>query len=479
MNTPSVESTLKTAVIGAGPAGLLFTLIGKIKMGDAWHVALYDKRESYARTHRLRMAPEPYRAIQNDLQDPRFDSLIDFLEEHHFSPEVNLLEAKLSALLSSLGVKKIVREFTSLEALSVDTIVGADSVHSTVRELVRGGLKPEVKTHERVARLRVTGSDLPARLGVLDQFRLSKVLGSVVDYRVNQNGFAEIDLFLTEEEHKSIMALGASPKEPIPIDSARLGKLKAPLMRAIVSQLEKEGRSIVVQSVFTLEHSVMPSVKFVDKGRPVFLVGDAAVSLPFFRGMACLASCAHALAQVHATRRFDEYDKEVRAIVARELGIVRARASAVKIVRELIRISSLLPFPLQSWWLSAAREPEPDRLSPGAGFNMALSSGVFVLVLLGLLSPWLALLSFPAQLLGGVAYRWALDLEPGPHRYLRRIWEVQIALVAILGVALFVTGLVIWFAVLFWWFLGLSFVLGIYVFEGFIARRLLSAKLDE
>ena len=91
---------LTTAVVGAGPAGLLFTLIGKILMGERWDVRLYDKRESYVRTHRLRMAKEPYLAIGQDLQDSRFDALLSFLGEHHFTPEVNLLEAKLTELLA-------------------------------------------------------------------------------------------------------------------------------------------------------------------------------------------------------------------------------------------------------------------------------------------------------------------------------------------------------------------------------------------
>lgn len=58
---------LATAVIGAGPAGLLFSLIGKLSMGEAWELQLFDKRESYVRTHRLRMDPELYLAIQKAL----------------------------------------------------------------------------------------------------------------------------------------------------------------------------------------------------------------------------------------------------------------------------------------------------------------------------------------------------------------------------------------------------------------------------
>ena len=468
---------LTTAVIGAGPAGLLFTLIGKISMADAWTVQLYDKREAYARTHRLRMAPEPYRAIQKELDDPRFDALVAFLDEHHFSPEVNLLEAKLTQLLAELGVRKTVREIVSLDDVQADTIVGADSVHSTVRDLVRGTIEPQAHTHERVARLRVTGPDLPARLNVVDQYRLSKVLGSVVDYRLNKNGFAEIDLFLTEQEHALVHGLGATPKDPVAIDARMLERMEAPLFRAIVEQLEHRERKILLQSTFRLEHAVMPRVSFSTGRGRVFLVGDAAVSLPFFRGMACLASCAHALARAHATGKLDEYEPDVAAIVVAEMAIVRSRAQLIRVLRELVRVSSLLPFPIQAWWLSAAREPVPDEVSPSGWFNILIAASAAGLTMLGLVSPWLTLLALPVQIGGGVAYRWTLELEPGPHRHLRRIWELQLALLAIAGVTLSLLRRVHWLAALWWWILGAAFVAGIYLFEGFVARRLARAKL--
>ena len=468
---------LSTAVIGAGPAGLLFSLIGKISMGETWELQLFDKRETYLRTHRLRMAPEPYLAIQKALDDPHFDALIAFLHEHHFSPEANLLEAKMTDLLAELGVRRIVREITTIKDIRADTIVGADSVHSTVRELVRGHLVPEKHTHERLARVRVTGTDLPTRLNVVDQYRLSKVLGSFVDYRLNANGFAEIDLFLSEEEHAIAQALGASPKEPVEITATSFDKLKAPLLHAIVEHLDRGDRRLVLHSTFQLEHAVMPRVSFEADGKRVFLLGDAGVSLPFFRGMACLGWCAHALARAHASRKFDEYDREVAGIVRREVAVVRARAQVIRGLRELMRISSLLPFPIQSWWLSAARDPVPDQVSPSTYFNMLIASSAAGLMMLGLVSPWLALFSLPLQIGGGVAYRWTLDLEPGPHRYLRRIWEVQIAAIASVGVTLALLGRMSSWAMIWWWILGAAFVVGMYTFEWFVARRLWRAQL--
>ena len=142
-----------------------------------------------------------------------------------------------------------------------------------------------------------------------------------------------------------------------------------------------------------------------------------------------------------------------------------------------MRISSLLPFPIQSWWLSAARDPVPDQVSPSTYFNMLIASSAAGLMMLGLVSPWLALFSLPLQIGGGVAYRWTLDLEPGPHRYLRRIWEVQIAAIASVGVTLALLGRMSSWAMIWWWILGAAFVVGMYTFEWFVARRLWRAQL--
>lgn len=470
---------LKTAIVGAGPAGLLFALIGKILMADNWTVELYDKRESYVRSHRLRIAPEPYQAIQRELNDPRFDALMQLLEQHAFAPEVNLLESKLTELLTSFGVHKRVQEVTTLDELDADTIVAADSVHSRLRALVADGVMPISQTHQRVARLRVTGADLPARLGVVDKFRLSKVLGSVVDYRLNGNGFAELDLFLSPSEFRLLHALGATPKTPLVLSSTRIDAVRAPLLRAIVAHLEQGDREIVLHSTFELAHAIMPQRRFQHGHKQVFLLGDAAVSLPFFRGMACLASCAHALARAHASGQFDAYERDVDAVVKREVSTVSARAQLIRGVRELTRISALLPFPIQTWWLSAARTPVPDRLSPGTIFNLVVALAAGAAALLGLAVPWLAPLALAGQWLGGVAYRWTLTLEPGPHRYLRRVWELQLFVIAVAGVALVAADRVSWWALGWWWLLGLAFAAGIYGFEWLVAARLARGALHD
>lgn len=521
------HARLATAIVGAGPAGLLFAVVGRMLLErrqqdpGAWAMRVYDKRESYARTHRLRMDPAPYLEIQRAVTDARFDALIDFLTEQEFTPEVNELEARLAGLLAAVGVRKELLAIgdgegeTSLLGLrqrlegegivgpeTLFTIVAADSVHSAVRDLVRGEIKPERQTHERIARIRIVGPNLPRRVGAVEQVRLSKVLGSVLDYRLNRNGFAEMDLFLTPAEHAIVGALGASPRAPVPLSAGALSKLRAPLFRAIVSHVERGSdatpREVLLQSTFQLEHALMPRLTFTrpEIGGHVFLVGDAGVSLPFQRGMACLAHCAHSLARIHCdllsvageeqrALTVARYDLEADAHKRRELRVVRSRAQLVGTLREIVRVSAMLPFPIQSWWLRAAeRERSADRFSLWFFLNAAAAIAALALAIGGSwlaargfgVAGWLAWLALPVELVGGVVYHCALAFEGGAHRLVRRVWEVQIAMAFFAGVAVTVwssssTGrLTSPVAALWWLILAAAFIVGLFAFERVVSR---------
>ena len=98
------------------------------------------------------------------VDDPRFDDLIQFLEDERFKPEVTALEQRLSALAEELGVHRERLEIGSASP-AVDlaglreklegegvlrpgqpwTVVGADSVHSAVRDLCAATWNPPTR----------------------------------------------------------------------------------------------------------------------------------------------------------------------------------------------------------------------------------------------------------------------------------------------------------------------------------------------
>jgi len=599
---------IATIVVGAGPAGLLFSIIARRlyerRGGDprAWPFFLFDKRIGYERTHRLRMAPGPYRDIARELQHPGYDALLAFLEREQFRPEVNRLEERMAALALRLGVRRELQcvgpagggvTLGELRArleragrLSPEdrlTIVAADSVRSVVRELVGRGAAPVERTHQYLARLHVFGDRLPDALGVIEQYKLSKVLASLLDYRQNANGYAEVDLFLTADEHHAVVGLGATPREPVVLAGDKLKALRqAPFFRRIVERFRDGfggGRCEVrLQSTFCLEHRFMERVVFnlKDLDAQVFLVGDAAISLPFFRGMACLARCAYHLAEahcdlaglaqrnpgpgdrqaiqrsffsadrpmlygskpmfgrivrveptihhgrpamvvlhrwllrygVHVLQRKGEgwislhhlapvgrrtafadfaaqldpalrYQREVTDVRRAELNVVESRGWLVRGAREFVRVSSLLPFPMQTWFLSfPEHDRRPGRWSLGSVVNLALAALAGVATLAGLVLgsvadphlAWIWLAALPLQGLGGAAYAAAREIEGGPQRLTRAVWRIQILALAVGGAAcLFVAHgmLLSMLAAVSWFVLALPFVAGLYVFEFF------------
>lgn len=610
---------LSTAIVGAGPAGLAFAAIGKLlhdRAGDAagpWELRLYDKRQSYVRTHRLRIGREPYEAIAADLRDPRFDALLSFLRDEDFRPEVNRLEERLSALVDELGIAKETLEIEGLSSIRdlVErhrprgrvTIVGADSVHSAVREATAasasGHRHVHQHVHQHVARLRVLGPGLPVALGPVAQVRLSKIIGSVVDYRLNTHGFAEVDLFLDATDHAALRALGAAPKEPVRIVGRTLA---APLLRRIVERLEQGFGAgpceVLLASSFVLEHRITRDAMRTPDGldATVFLVGDAALSLPYFRGMAALGSAAHALAHAHVDlsiadkrraspalraedeaeiarsfraedrpRRFgawllpgtiadvrptvwhgapafavlhrfggrwgahvfekrragpetqaDEwiahehlapvqravaehafeawsdparrYGREVEEIASREVAIVRARGRLIRLLREVARTSAILPFPIQTWLLSAPDDRPTTRPSSRAvALNAALATTAAALALvppaLGA-HAWLALLSLPVQALGGIAYHAVVTLDRGPARAIRHVWRTQTLVLVGTGLPLAIhaavagtVGLALVLAFT-WLVLAAMFVVGLYAWERVVSRWMRTASVD-
>lgn len=511
-----VAPVLVTAVVGAGPAGLLFALAGRLLAARrgvdpaAWSILLFDKRDAYERTHRLRLVAAPFLALQREVADARFDDVVAFLRAEDFAPSVNDLEQRLARAVADVGVPRVRLHLgdgpgeTSLvglrERLVADgalrvgapwTIVGADSVKSDVRRLAFPDARPRATTHQHVARLHVVGPGLPAKLGVVDQYKLSKALGSILDYRLNRNGFAEVDLFLSQREHAAVAALGAVPREPLPLDAARVGKVRAPLFRAIIEHLARGFGGgpcdVRLYSTFRLEHAVMPrrATTLPALDARAFLVGDAAVSLPFFRGMACLTRCAHALAQLHVDEVADcradltmRYEDAVEAIVRDELAVVAARARLVRGVREFMRVSALLPFPMQSWFLSADELERPrDRPTPGLAMNAAVAVAAAASAVLGV-----APLAVALQVLGGVVYRAATTFERGPHRYVRAAWQAQVALLLVAGPMLAVQrGFASWtsFVVAAGGFLlGGAFVVGMLAFEALGRRWIARGALE-
>lgn len=510
------------AIVGAGPAGLLLAtsvalLLEREARGPAVHLVLLDKRQTYERTHRLRMAPKPYKELQKTLGDPRFDALVAFLEGERWSPRISDLEQHLLTLTQSLGVAKRVMhvgegpgkiDFAALrQGLEDDgllspgapfVVVAADSVRSETKQLAGFSNSSAGRTYYAVARVLLSGADLPTKLNVVDQLKLSKLLGSIVDYRLRKDGVAEVDLFLDDKERQALLQLNASPRSPVVIDDVKVQCRGAPLFRRVVAHLQMGFAptpcEVQLASLFELEHNVEPTLtrRLDDVNAWLFLVGDAGISLPFFRGMACLAKCVRQLALLVVPEMTQDapaldacaarYESACATIKDEEVSIVNARGRLIRVAREFVRISAMSPLPMQDWLLSIPVDSDA-RLRPCPAFWLSFAFALPVLLLVAagnvgeLVLPlpglsWLALLvALPIQVGGGVLYHYVADHLPKSLPLVRTLWRVQVLLLLIGGVGVS-TATVVHAgssaqiaAALSWFVLGLALVLGLVVFE--------------
>lgn len=507
-----------TAVIGAGPAGLLFSLVSRLLhkarggRSEQWPVLLFDMRTEYVRTHRLRLDPAPFRELERELGDAQpMRDLLAFLEEHDYSTPANLLERRLASLVEREGIRRELLQFGGPTAPDLKafrrflveggrlgdgdrlSVVAADSVHSAVRKLVKGDAPSFKHAYSAVARLILRAPELPEKLGQLEHYRLSKLLGSVLDYTLNPNGFAEVDLFLTLEEHRRVQGLGATPETPVVISEEVLAGAKTPLFRKIVGYFQRrlgQGCEVSLFSTFRHQHRYISRVAFqVPDIGAVFLVGDAAVSLPFFRGMACATACVHSLAKVQCdlfqlgdARKtqalLDRYNVEVQRIRDREVLIVNSRARIIRLAREFARVSAMLPFPLQTWLVNAEQPEWGGKATPDLVANLIVAASAAAMALLGLFLEsdwiWLSLSAIALQTIGGAFYAAALTWKPLPNPGLRIVWLIQMSILMIVGpayslVEFFGQGRFAAFPLVFWFILGLAFATGLLVTDRSVA----------
>lgn len=521
---------MSTVVIGAGPAGLLFSLINRISVdqhtisSSKWPLFLIEKRTKYVRNHRLQLDKSEYTKVQKQLDSVHFDQFIRFLEDRNFKPVINELEIFLTQALNAFEVVRIIcdvgntPEQSSLQDIRAMlppsfiqnnlpwTIVGADSVRSTVSEMLGNDNGRITGTHEYLIRLKLVGEHLPKSISITENFRLSKVLASVLSYRFNKNGFAEMDLFLSPSEHTVVSSLNPSPKHPIHLTKELLDKLKAPFFKQVIfafleTNTQVALEQIQLQSSFKLEHSVNRSrVRFLKELNAYgFLVGDAAISLPFQRGMTAMIKCAYQLSEVHFSifdrlalqestypldqfkSMADDYQVQSGLIAKKEIKIVSSRASLVRGLREFNRISAMLPFPIQSWLLGYESNFSGKSLNSAHFFLNLLFAGAasaslfaaFFFILNKELGSALSffLIGLVLQFIGGFVYRANFTFQNQVHIFIKRIWQIQIVSWMLFGIGILffqsveIGSLIGALSATAWWLGGILFAMGLVLFD--------------
>ncbi len=523
--------TFATVVIGAGPAGLIFSLINRICLdhrnisSSKWPLFLLEKRTRYVRNHRLQLDKSEFVRVQKRLNSLHFDKFVQFLENTNYRPVINELETFLTQALNKFGVSQTICDVgnsfrqSSLHDVRAKlphsfsqenkpwVIVGADSVKSTVSKMLGNDKGRITGTHEYLIRLKLIGNHLPKSINIIENFKLSKVLSSVLSYRFNKNGFAEMDLFLDPSEYYAVSWLNANPKNPINLTKEVLDQLNAPFFKqVIISFIESHSKvslqQIQLQSSFKLEHSINRSrVRHLNEFNAyAFLVGDAAISLPFQRGMTAMIKCTYELSEVlfsifdqltlnESTYQLEQcksianhYQVQSELIAKEEIKIVSSRASLVRGLRQFIRINAMLPFPIQSWLLGyesnfSAKSINITHFLLNLLFACcaSLSMGAALLLMLNNKEFWSPLtfiiIGFVLQFIGGFIYRANFTFTNQVHIFIKRIWQIQIVSWMLLGIGIIlfkiieISSLIGALLATAWWTGGVFFGIGLVLFD--------------
>lgn len=277
--------------------------------------------------------------------------------------------------------------------------------------------------------------------------------------------------------------------------------------------MKQPGNHLSITSSFTLEHSISP-----ERVKPLphldsfgYLLGDAAIALPFQRGMTAIVKSAYCLSNVHLTifqktisnqsisnddlgKIGMEYQRDTEKIIEKEIQIVASRASLVGGLREFIRISSILPFPIQSWLLSYPTAETKMKFDSFFLINLVIALTGLLFFFLSeititslsnyLISGTELAIAFILQFLGGVFYRASITFNAQSNSSIRKVWQYQILLWMILGFAFvfqnFTDSTIILKVgyTLSWWFGGITFLLGLLLFDWLGKFWWLKSELD-
>lgn len=351
--------------VGAGPVGLWAAIQLKKRLPHAT-VSVYERHEVYQRSHVLRLDHwsmllygRNHRSKSDALQTQFYQEVagkqlsgLVWTPAQSLFIRTNDLEAALKRYALALGVNIVLRRIGSPEEAQTlhpncRHFIAADGAHSALRQALVGDVVQQPLQHVVEVKYQVQGSAV--RLGALvEQFKANTKLEHMAFEYVGRerNGVCPVTLrfFVDKATYERIPA--ATFKEPLAVDDPRLpASLRRDIERYMALRsasgteqyCRKSGR--VTKLVLSVYHA--PEFAVVQDGRAWFLVGDAAMGVPYFRALNCGMILANRLCQLLASSTWPisgRMDRQVafyrfhqRLHVATEFSIARSKNFAVQV----------------------------------------------------------------------------------------------------------------------------------------------------
>lgn len=368
--------------IGAGPVGL-FTAIQVKLQNPELNILMFEKYAEYQRKHVLIIDPESYK---NTHRDVRFQRIIS---ELHGAVRTSVLEEKLLNFAREIGIEIQYEIITSADSIlvrypSTSVIVGSDGSHSMIRQQIFGEHLDTYEDLQYIVEIKYEVEGTARQLNLLHEYlpaitQTNHLITEHVGKEKDGRTPVSMRIFVDKGTFDALKAQGVTFKNPLKLtdgrnaDSNKTKKMFDSINAWLIARedLTNERRITDSEKITAINLPVYRSKEFAleHANKKWFLVGDAALGVPYFRALnAGLMSGTQLAKIIHVcfhpphigTRNasssyssisssldegtvIDQYNDKISRIADYEISWAQVRNSGVNMAKSLTWSSQAMP----------------------------------------------------------------------------------------------------------------------------------------
>jgi len=364
---PIIQSDLSkhdpdVLVVGAGPVGLWTAVQIKLLL-PTLNILIVDKHQTYVRSHLLRITKSSLKEIP---KDKLLDSFRKFAQKLTGKIRTNDLERALWNEAEKLGIQKEIMEFKEISKVkelfpNVKIILGCDGSHSTIRKQVFDNKLSVKETIEHVAFVKYDAEGKAEILRPMESYAGLKMINHLVYEATGKQvgGQSPVTLQIKIDANTYNKMGDCKFKTPYHLHKDK-SKLEPKLLETITvwlnmrAKFNHEKRIQDTEKITTVNLDVYRTDivgKFLTtENVAVFLCGDSAFGVPFFRALNNGMLCGSALAgfikknYTHMNDGIKKYNKYFDLLAKFEIFRAKKVAWAHQVADNAVRLQSKVPW---------------------------------------------------------------------------------------------------------------------------------------